>query len=278
MTSWIRVAPAKRPEQVPGFFFETAEAGGFCSNFNQFLYAYLYAKAEGKPLSVYDMANPVGVTFPLIKSTFVDISGIAFTDSAMPFAVSLKRSLPRIQQNALNTPIATMRQVAQQLFQWNDAILEPLKDVIKEAKLPASFDLGIHIRVGDGIIPRAVSIDEYVRAAKKILAPLLAEKDEMNVFVMSDSSSAIEQFKKKADKAWKVYAIAAPAARQDIRATQRARQAVYYNMMAQLLVMQSIPNIVCTFSSNVGRFLYLTVEHADKVVSLDVPRFSATVV
>jgi hypothetical protein len=33
--------------------------------------------------------------------------------------------------------------------------------------------------------------------------------------------------------------------------------------------MQSIPDILCTLSSNVGRFLYYTVEHPEGIMSLD---------
>ena len=33
--------------------------------------------------------------------------------------------------------------------------------------------------------------------------------------------------------------------------------------------MQSIPDILCTLSSNVGRFLYYTVEHEEGIMSLD---------
>jgi hypothetical protein len=43
----------------------------------------------------------------------------------------------------------------------------------------------------------------------------------------------------------------------------------YHAFMAELLVMQSISRIVCTMSSNVGRFLYYTVEHPENMVSVD---------
>jgi hypothetical protein len=91
---------------------------------------------------------------------------------------------------------------------------------------------------------------------------------------MSDSSTAIEQFKKKADASWRVFSLEQLPLRTDGRNPVRARLAAYQQSMTDLLVMQSIPDIICTLSSDVGKFLYLTVEHANRVVSLDEPNFT----
>lgn len=276
MTSWIRATlPKKRPE-FKSFLFETTDAG-FCTNFNQFLYAHAYAMAEGRALEVYDLSNPVSVTFPLIKSTFSfeDISGVNFTDSASITSTSLRRYMPRIMDAVRGMPIQSLRAIAQDVFQWKESFIPTLEAVLNTAKFPAEFDLGIHIRVGDRIAMRdrrAVPVEDYLRAAKKFQGT----KETLNIFLMSDSVNAITEFKKKADKSWKIYGLPQSLPNpeghlqsQFNRAPARARLAAFHTFMAELLVMQSINDIICTFSSNVGRFLYYTVEFPERIISLD---------
>jgi hypothetical protein len=273
MTSWIRAPPAKRPEQK-GLFLETSDAG-FCANFNQYLYGFLYSMTQDKPLFVYDYANPVAISYPLIKNTFVDISGVTYTDGMTSSTSSIKRLMPRVMDNVRSMPMATVRAIAQRIFQWNNSLVPTLKGIISGSKLPASFDLGVHIRVGDRITTRdkrTVPVEDYLRAAKKVLAG----RKESNIFLMSDSVNAIAEFKKKADASWKIYSLPSTLPNPDghlqaqfNKAAPRARMAAYQTFMAELLIMQSVPDIICTFSSNVGRFLYYTVEFPERVVSLD---------
>lgn len=270
MTSWIRVPPMKRPEQK-GLFFETSDAG-FCTNFNQYLYGFIYSLNEDKPLYIYDYANPVAINYPLIKNTFVDISGVTYTDGMMASVSSIRRVMPRVMENVRAMPMPTVRAIAQRIFQWNESILTTLKGIIGQS-LPKSFDLGIHIRVGDRITTRdkrSIPVQDYVNAAKKF------KKDDMSIFLMSDSVNAIAEFKKKADPSWKIYTLPSSLPNPDghlqaqfNRAPSRARLAAYHSFMAELLVMQSIPEIISTFSSNVGRFLYYTVEYPERIISLD---------
>ena len=276
MTSWIRATlPKKRPE-FKSFLFETTDAG-FCTNFNQFLYAHIYAMAEGRSLDVYDLSNPVSISFPLIKNTFSfeDVSGVKFTDGPSITSTSLRRYMPRIMDTVRSMPISSVRSVAQSIFQWNQAFLPTLESILTTLKLPATFDLGIHIRVGDRIAMRdrkVVPVDDYVRAAKKFQGT----KEKLNIFLMSDSVTAIAEFKKKADKSWTIYGLPQSLPNpeghlqsQFNRAPARARLAAFNTFMTELLVMQSINDIICTFSSNVGRFLYYTVEFPERVISLD---------
>jgi hypothetical protein len=275
MTSWIKVSPSKQL-QPKTLLFETTD-GGFCSNFNQFLYAYAYSLAEGKPLQVYDLANCVAITYPLLKNTFVDTNGVSYTDGMTLGMSSTRRSIARVMMNAQTMPVANLRTYAQQIFQWNPNFIPTLQGILSSAELPAAFDIGVHIRVGDRITTRdrrTVPVDDYVRAAKKIQADL--KKDDLDVFVMSDSLTAISEFKKRVPTSWRIYSLPVTLPNPEghvqsefNRAPSRARMTAYHAFMAELLVMQSIPRIICTMSSNVGRFLYYTVEHPENMVSVD---------
>lgn len=258
--------------------FETNEQG-LCANFNQFLYAYAYAAVQdgGKPLTVYDMQNCISPAFPLIKDTFADMSGVTFVDSMVPSAVSLKRNLSRVMETVRGLPLETLRTIAQDLFKWNSKLTPIVKEIFDKANLPAAFDLGIHIRAGDKITTRemaTISIDKYVAATKKYQAD--AGLDELHIFIMTDTIPLRAAFIKKADPTWSVHYLPTQLPQPDghVQAAfnnspRRLKTVAYNYFMAELMIMQSIPDILCTLTSNVGRFLYYTVEHNDGIMSLD---------
>lgn len=280
MTSWIRARPlprAETPLERP-ILFETNDLG-LCANFNQFLYAYAYtALQEGqKSLTVYDMQNCISPSFPLIKSTFADMSGVNFVDSMVPSAISLKRSFPKVMETVRGLPLETLRATAQKIFTWSPQLTPIVKEIFDKAKLPGAFDLGIHIRAGDKITTREmanISIDKYVAATKKYQTE--AGLDELEIFLMTDAIPLRAAFMKKADPSWKIYSLPTPLPQPEghVQAAfnnspRRIKTTAYNYFMAELIIMQSIPDILCTLSSNVGRFLYYTVEHQDGIMSLD---------
>jgi hypothetical protein len=280
MTSWVRARPLPRSETPAArpLLFETNEQG-LCANFNQFLYAYAYAALQegGKPLTVYDMQNCVSPAFPLIKDTFADMSGAVFVDSMIPSAVSLKRNLPRVMETVKGISLETLRTTAQNVFKWSSKLTPIVKEIFDKAGLPGSFDLGIHIRAGDKITTRemaSIPIEKYIAATKKYQDD--AGLDELHIFIMTDTIPLRAAFMKNADPSWKIHYLLTPLPQPDghVQAAfnnspRRSKTVAYHYFMAELMIMQSIPDILCTLSSNVGRFLYYTVEHNDGIMSLD---------
>ena len=276
MTSWIRANPQRTTTVERSLFFET-NAAGLCANFNQFLYAYAFAEAEGKPLTVYDMINSISPSFALIKNSFADISGVVFVDGMPAIATSLRRNINRVMERVQVLPLETLRTTAQRIFQWNPQILPQVRTIYDKASLPAAFDLGIHIRAGDKITTRemtAISIDKYVAATKKYQTD--SDLDELHIFIMTDTIPLRAAFIKKADPSWKIHYLPTPLPQPEGHnqavfnaSPQRLKMPAYTYFMAELIIMQSIPDILCTLSSNVGRFLYYTVDHSDGIMSLD---------
>jgi hypothetical protein len=278
MTSWIRANPLPKGQSLleRPMLFETTDEG-LCANFNQFLYAYVYAAIQGKALTVFDMQNCVSPSFPLIKSTFADVTGVNYVDSMVPSAISLKRAQPKVMETVKGLPLETLCKTAQDIFKWGPQMTPILKDIFDKAGLPTAFDLGIHIRAGDKITTRqmnAISIDKYVAATKKYQTE--SGLDELHIFIMTDTVSLRSQFIQKADASWKVHYLPTPLPQPDghvqsafNNSPRRVKTAAYNYFIAELVVMQSIPDILCTLSSNVGRFLYYTVEHPEGIMSLD---------
>ena len=52
------------------------------------------------------------------------------------------------------------------------------------------------------------------------------------------------------------------------------KESEFYRFMAELSIMQTIPALLVTYSSNVGRYLYLTSPSTTRIKSLDLPKWT----
>ena len=277
MTSWLKLTVTKPIPKKSSFLFETTDAG-FCSQFNQYLYAVLYSAKEGIPLTVNDTVNAVSVRYPLIKNTFVTPSEISFTDSQVISATSLRKREVAIRQFLNNIPVVHLREAARRVFEWNPSLLQKVGPILNGRRLPEEFDVGVHIRAGDKITSgemKAIPIEQYIRAVKAYQAR--SSKIKLNVFIMTDSSQKLDEFSKKKDPSWTINTLATPPAIQghiqgDFNgASSGTRMNAYLMFMTELFIMRQIPQVICTFTSNVGRFLFLTSDN--QVMSIDDPKF-----
>ena len=130
---------------------------------------------------------------------------------------------------------------------------------------------------------KAIQITEYIRSVRTIQSKL--NKKELNIFVMTDNYSLYEEFVARGDPSWSITTLEELSAYTTSGHTQlgfnllsqEKRTTLFYQFLTELHIMQRIPNLVLTFSSNVGRFLYLTsyaVQDEENVISLDVPKWS----
>jgi len=280
MTSWLTIPPKKLVDQEKSFLFETFDSDAW-TNFTQYLYAYIYAGAEGRSLQVYDRSNNISFRMPLIQNTFSDASGVSYKDSMPPTASNTAKFLPRILAHIRSLPVESVRKTAKQIFQWNPTLIGSIRESISKVSLPGEMDLGINLRSNSTLSPnelRAASVDEIVRAAKKF--QVASKKANLNIFVMKDSALKFAELTKKADPTWTIYTLPMPVqsdsqiVRQTARNAERDRLATYTYEMAELFLMQNIPDIICSLSTSTGRFLYLTVEHPERIVSLGAPKFT----
>ena len=263
-------------------FFET-DSAGFCAQFNNYLYASLYAKSLKTRLYVNDTSNSLSIRYPLLRNTFVpvaDLSDVQFTDGQILTASSMKNRVIPLRVFLSTVSPSNLRTAARSIFEWNDTLLEKMVKLVDH--LPSEIDVAVHMRAGDKIITgemRPLTVEQYVREVEAYLRS--SKKQSFNVFLMSDSPERIEEFTKKAPSSWKVYTLRSPISmgghvqRFFNAAPARERMDSYISFMAELYVAQRVPRIFCTFSSNVGRFLYLTADDRTTVVSMDEPKFAA---
>lgn len=276
MTSWLRNAPPIPSTKKNSLIFEIAQ-GGFCSQFNNYLHAYLYARAEKETLHVNDMMNAVSVQYPLLQNTFTGPSDVKFVDTQILSAVSTQRRQGPIRALLNTTKPEELRVLAREVFQWNRSLLEKFQPILDTSLFPSEFDVGVHIRTA---ATKPLSIDLYTQAVRKYQQT--SKKKELRIFVMSDSALRLEEFKKKCEPTWRVYSLNTPLMgtnghnQQEFNnSPSRARMNAYLHFMAELYLMQMIPHIVSAFSSNVGRFLYLTMADGSTITSVDIPKFVA---
>jgi hypothetical protein len=184
-------------------------------------------------------------------------------------------------------PFSRMKKTAQSIFSFNSTAQEKITSLIREKGLERTrCDVGLHIRSGDKITTgemKTIGINEYVQALRKIQNNL--KKKDLNIFVMTDNMSLYEELIARGDPSWSmttleetsVYTMKGHDQRVFNLLPEEKRVSLFYKFLTELHIMQRIPNLVLTFSSNVGRFLYLTsyaVQDEENVISLDVPKWS----
>jgi hypothetical protein len=277
MTSWIKAAPQKPLESKPTLFFET-NANGFCGNFVDYLYAYIYAQTVQQPLYVYDRTNSIGYNYPLLLRTFEQEPKILYTDAMVPSANSMKRQNTqlKIQECIRALPIESLRKNAADLFVWNNTLLQRIVG-LGSKRFPDTFDVGVHIRaanrVGRQELP-SIPIEKYVSAIKD--AQKASKKAKLDVFVMTDTASVLVDLKRLADPAWTIYNLPTLLINAEMHVQARFNSApvrektpVYESFIAELTLIQKAATVVCTMESSVAKFLYLTMPDSTNFVSLD---------
>ena len=291
MSSWsnpTRGFPVKTKQttlSISSYFQPTQ--GGICSNFNQLFYSYLYCEKNVELLYVYDRPNCVSDTFPMFQSILNENSLIKYLKETPKDTKRMDYKTIVNNHSLSSMPFSRMKKTAQSIFSFNSTAQEKITSLIREKGLERTrFDVGVHIRSGDKITTgemKTIGINEYVQALRKIQNNL--KKKDLNIFVMTDNMSLYEELIARGDPSWSmttleetsVYTMKGHDQRVFNLLPEEKRVSLFYKFLTELHIMQRIPNLVLTFSSNVGRFLYLTsyaVQDEENVISLDVPKWS----
>jgi hypothetical protein len=281
MTSWIRgrAGPPRQPRAELDVFW-TTNTNGFCSQFNQYFYHAYYARRIGKEVQVLETPNCISATHPLLSTTFADVSGVRFV-TARPDEVS-QRQHAKVFDTVTRTAPATLRAAAREILAWNPGLEGQLRGILATTGMPAAFDLVVHIRTGDKVAQgemKSIQLERYIRAIEEVQPPAVRGiVKPLQVLVMADNATVLEQLKKRVKGAYQFYSLASTHASGGHRQEEfnaRSTDDKFSEMMIFLLELylaQRCPAVICTLSSNVGRFLWLT-GSARVFKSLDVTDF-----
>ena len=267
MTSWGQQHHIKK---LTGYLYQTNE-GGFCSLFNNLFYNWLIC--EKKKISLYclDKPSPLSLNAPFFQPLLQPIPYLQFINYSNP---SLKL-IPNAEKTNLLYGLSEkdICEKAKRFFQWTPSFASQL------ATLPVTPTIGVHIRAGDKITTKemlAISIDTYIQT----IASLTKEPNPI-VFVMSDTFQRIEELKQRVREKglkWEIHHFPPLSLKEHVQLefnlqSKEEKYKSFLQFMSELQVMRECPSLVCSLSSNVGRWLYM-VGKALQFKSVDIPKFS----
>ncbi len=266
MTSWIRRGPRSvtTSRDELDVVFQTNK-GGFCTQFNRYFYHTYYARRIGKGLYVKQAPNIMGDDYPLLQTVFADISGVQFV--ADKPAGSPQQDLKMFDLLS-RTPRDTLRLAAREVLRWNPAVETQIRSMLGAMGIPDKFDIGVQIRTGSA---KPISVERYLRAVDTFVATAPPGR-KVRVFVASDSAAAMKEIESRTKSApYEVYSIAGGTYNAAEFAAKpfddKFNDAMVF--FTDLYLLQRCPMLVCTLSSNVGKFLLLTADSARHFKSLD---------
>jgi len=268
MSSWSSSVSTKT-KTIYGFKPTT---GGICSNLNQLLFSYLFCRKKGVPLYVLDHPNCVSDTFPMFQSLFQPMVGLQYV-SEFPKGIKL------LEHKTLHATLSVLsndefKAAAKRFFTLLPAAEERIASEIPVEISNEPFDIGLHIRSGDKITQgemQSISVETY-RAAL-----LDCGITNPKIFVMTDNTKFLSRLKEVCPSTWSWACMDEDSSghvqSQFNEQDQAKKEKEFYRFMAELLILQRIPTVLATYSSNVGRYLYLLCPSTCQIKSLDLPRW-----
>lgn len=268
MSSWI---PTQKSRKLPvNLFYCKTSPSGYGSNFFNFFFCYLFARSKQKALYLNDTRNNISSDYHLILDTFETLPGIILTKEN---GNTLQQMHPvEMKQYYESLTDLERKKAAREVFRFRSSLQEQIN---KAKQTLPPIDYGIHIRTGDKITTgemKAISLASYVEATKAHQTKI--KKDKLSIYLMTDSLRAFEEFKANADPSWTVYRLPSP-----IETLHGHVQSVYnehspdqkleafVHFLTEVQVLAQSEAILCTFSSNIGRFVELLTD--SPIQSLD---------
>jgi len=245
---------------------------GFCSNFFKYLMCYLYSKKINKTLYLNDIANIN--SFHLIRETFETAPRVSYVEYR-----SIDIYQDKIKDLVMYLGGLTEDYIYQEgkaVFKWNKKALDIIS---KRIDWLPEFDVGVHVRTGDKIISgemEEITLSSYISAIKD----LGLEKSNLNIYLMTDNESVLDKMR-AAEPTWNFHILPPPISFKDGHDQKTfnsnvdsAKISAFHHFITELYILQKCPKIICTYSSNIGLFLYITRNENTFIRSLDIQKFS----
>ena len=239
--------------------------------------AYLYSQHSNKIMYLNDTISTID-SFHLILDIFKETKNVKYT-SYKTLDIHDNNIKELVDYLSTLTEEYLCKQAAE-IFKINNKTEMIIKDRISKSGIP-DIDIGIHIRSGDKITAgemKEIPLADYISAIKDMASN---KGETVNIYLMTDNTSIIDKLKEISEPNWIFHAMEPP-----IPFTEGHDQRIFnsklnadkimalYHFLAEIYILQRCPNIICTYSSNIGRFLHLTREPNTAIKSVDVPHFS----
>ena len=300
MTSWQRPGSTWRPAAAAAaaeaaaapkaFFYQTMD-GNPGVEFLNILFAHLYAKKQGGILNILDQSDPIRPLDGFYTTCFEDLSGIRFVDSRVARAQNLnpleKAVLPAMAAYSVNE----LRAAADVLFRLRQGRVSQILQTVARMPLRAlrSGDAGVVGRPAQ-VQPEKFNVGVYLPEGGRggSTAVLAALRDiqakqrlpELNIFIVGAAGgltdTVLGELKRGLAASWTLYTPLARMPNESSSARTRRRDQLdgWSAQLAELSVLQNLPNLVLPLSSGVGKFLYLTAADGTAIRGTDGGTFS----
>lgn len=265
MTSWItQRVPVKSKQPSFSYYFQTNQ-DGWGDIFYNYLCSAIYSQRSGNMLYVYDKSNNISDTFHILEGVISSHANVIFLKEKPSQGVNLMTSISQTFPILKPMSVRRLRRDAEGFFWFNrDAQQSIAMNLINNGIERTVYDIGVQIRSS-----KDIPIASYIDTVKKVQRDI--GKKSLSIFVMTDSYSHYLKFKDAADPSWKVFTLATdtpffaegynPSTFEELSTDERIK--MYYHFLTELWVMQNITNLVVSYSSSVGRFLYLMNRHQE---------------
>jgi hypothetical protein len=286
MTSWIRVPPRRKEEEVEKTYFHLLSNEEPMGQLMELLNSYMYAQNQGAPLRALDNTNASSTMTGLFVTTLKDCSGLTFVESRGAGSQSLNNRINLLTPFLASQPVDAFRAAAEKLFQLNSRTVEQISEVQNSLRFQSATRNG-PVQIHKGVTPRfdvGLYIQETIKGRTPVLPYVAALREiqrkskaaALSVFVVSDDESVLLELKRSGDASWTFYMYPPRpvATGGTTRALQRAKEAAFVQMLAEFAVLQMIPSLVTSLRAPAGKFLYLTCVNPAGVKGIDEDVFS----
>lgn len=259
MSSWNKNVGISR---IPydAFYCKTSTSG-YGSNFFNFFMCYLFAKHHNQSLYLNDTINNISKSYHLILDTFQELPGIKYTSLQ---GITLQQSKPTELSHFIEQlPREIHKKEAHTIFRFSSSIQKQL-DLLKK-NLPR-IDCGVHIRTGDKITTgemKAIPLERYIQ--QLTLYQNYLNKDNLIIYLMTDSQGVLQKMQELKHPSWTIISLPSPTQNPDGHIQSKynnlptdIKMKSFLHFLAEIQVLQECPHVLCTFSSNIGRFIDLT--------------------
>ncbi len=219
-----------------------------------------------------DKPNPIGLNYTFFQSLLTEKPYLQYLAAPNQSLTHVPKKEQAFYIYSLSNE--ELRKKAKEFFTWKPEILNSLP------KPPITPTIGIHIRAGDKITTgemKKINVDSYIDAVVQ-----KAKDIPKNIFIMSDTYQIIEEFKQRVFErgySWNVLHSPAGNLKEHIQAefnkqSFEVKQKAFLQFLAELEIIKRCQVIICTMSSNIGRWLYLNADSIQDFHSLDMDKFS----
>lgn len=294
MTSWFKAPFSKKKEEVaagprPLLYMTTDDAPA--AQYLDLLYSYLYAKAQGAPLQVYDQTNPISPTFGLFSTTFEDCPGVTYIESRTANASLLNKKTASVVNHISKLTTQQIRSAADEFYKLKTPMITRVIQLMGDMSIvsftkdrtavttvqpPAIYNAGLYIPPSTSTSGRtsASNVGPYLTALRALQKRL--GTPSLSIFVIAEEEAQIAELRRGAESSWTFYSPAprAPIPTGSARAATRAKQDAYLTFLTEVSLLQNIPTLISAYGSPLGKFLFLTCANPELFIGVDAKSFS----